>query len=80
MKKKAAAVILTVVIAMVAVWGIGSRRGKEPEPEFVLTYAENQPADYPTSLGAVKFAELVEEKTRGRIKIIVRPEGVMGPE
>ena len=25
---------------------------KEPIPEYVLTYAENQPANYPTTLGA----------------------------
>lgn len=80
MKKKAAAVILLAVIAAAAVWGIKSGRGREPMPEFVLTYAENQPADYPTSLGAMKFAQLVEEKTQGRIKIIVRPDGVLGDE
>lgn len=80
MKKRAAVVILSVVLIAAASCGIVSRRGKEPEPDFVLTYAENQPADYPTSLGAMKFAELVEEKTGGRIKIIVRPEGVMGDE
>ena len=32
------------------------------EPEFVLTYAENQAADYPTTRGAYKFAELVERQ------------------
>ena len=32
-------------------------------PEFVLTYAENQAEDYPTTQGAYKFAELVYEQT-----------------
>lgn len=32
-------------------------------PEFVLTYAENQAEDYPTTQGAYKFAELVHEQT-----------------
>lgn len=50
------------------------------EPEFVFTYAENQPEDYPTTLGAYKFAELVEKKTNGRIKIIVQAQGVLGDE
>ena len=30
-------------------------------PEFVLTYAENQAEDYPTTQGAYKFAELYRE-------------------
>ena len=35
-------------------------------PEFVLTYAENQAEDYPTTQGAYKFAELVYEQDRGQ--------------
>lgn len=49
-------------------------------PEFVFTYAENQPEDYPTTLGAYKFAELVKEKTNGRIEIKVQAGGVLGDE
>lgn len=49
-------------------------------PEFVLTYAENQAEDYPTTKGAYKFAELVNEKTHGRIQIIVRAGGILGDE
>ena len=40
-----------------------------PEPEFALTYAENQPEGYPTVLGAQRFAELVKERTEGRVII-----------
>ena len=36
----------------------------EVEPEYVFSYAENQPEDYPTTLGAKYFAELVEERTK----------------
>jgi len=53
---------------------------KEQEPQYVFTYAENQPEDYPTTLGAYKFAELVEETTNGRIKILVQAEGILGDE
>ena len=53
---------------------------KETEPDFVLTYAENQAEDYPTTLGAKYFAELVEERTNGRIRILVQPVGVLGSE
>lgn len=64
-------------------WGCGANAiGTEPEktPEFVLTYAENQPEDYPTSQGAYRFAELVKERTDGRIQIQVKTDGVMGAE
>ena len=50
------------------------------EPEFVLSYAENQTEDYPTTLGAKKFAELVERESSGRIKILVQAEGELGAE
>lgn len=49
-------------------------------PEFVFTYAENQAEDYPTTQGAYKFAELVKEKTNGRIEINVQAGGVLGDE
>lgn len=49
-------------------------------PELVFRYAENQAADYPTTLGANRFAELVEERTAGRIKIIVYHSAQLGSE
>ena len=49
-------------------------------PEFVFSYADNQSVNYPTTVGARKFAELVEERTKGRIKILVQAEGVLGDE
>ncbi|MCF0187604.1 MAG: TRAP transporter substrate-binding protein, partial [Bacteroidaceae bacterium] len=52
----------------------------ESAPEFVLSYAENQQPDYPTTLGANRFAELVYERTEGRILILVNDSGQMGTE
>lgn len=49
-------------------------------PEYVFTYAENQAEDYPTTQGAYKFAELVKERTDGRIEIQVNAGGVLGDE
>ncbi|MFR5601397.1 MAG: TRAP transporter substrate-binding protein [Lachnospiraceae bacterium] len=49
-------------------------------PEFVFTYAENQAEDYPTTQGAYKFAELVQERTGGRILIQVDAGGSLGDE
>lgn len=49
-------------------------------PEYVFNYAENQAADYPTTLGANRFAKLVEKRTNGRIQILVQPEAELGAE
>ncbi|MDR0923168.1 MAG: TRAP transporter substrate-binding protein DctP, partial [Hungatella sp.] len=56
---------------------LGSRK---EAPEYVFSYADNQPEDYPTVQGARKFAELVQEKTSGRIRINVFAGGEMGNE
>lgn len=53
---------------------------EEPAPEFVLTYADNQPENYPTTLGAERFASLVEERTGGRVVIDLKVNGVYGTE
>lgn len=50
------------------------------DPQLVLRYAENQPKDYPTTLGAYKFAELVGQKTNGRIKVEVYYGAQLGDE
>lgn len=69
------------VLAVAAVAGIHYYTSpKEVVPEYVFSYAENQTEDYPTTLGAKRFAELVEERTNGRIRIIVQAEGKMGNE
>lgn len=56
----------------------GDSDGKKPSYTFRL--ADNQPADYPTVIGDEKFAELVEERTDGRIKIEVFPSAQLGDE
>ncbi len=53
---------------------------KATVPEYVLTYAENQTSDYPTTQGADKFAQLVKEKSDGRIIIQVHPNAELGTE
>jgi tripartite ATP-independent transporter DctP family solute receptor len=50
------------------------------EPEFIFRYAENQPEDYPTTVAAKKFADLVFQKTYGRIKIEVYAGAQLGDE
>lgn len=48
--------------------------------EMIFTYAEDQSDTYPTTQGAEKFAELVKERTDGRIEIVVKSEGDLGDE
>ncbi len=50
------------------------------EPEFVLTYAENQAQNYPTSLGGERFAQLVKERTDGKVIIQVKYAGEYGTD
>ena len=49
-------------------------------PDYVLTYADNQPAGYPTTQGAQYFADLVQQQTRGKVVIQVKANGEYGSE
>lgn len=79
-KKAIAGYIVVGIIAVLSVLFLLSSRKNEVEPEFVLSYAENQTKTYPTTRGGYRFAELVEERTEGRIRILVQPDAVMGDE
>lgn len=58
----------------------GSAKSAKSAEKMVLRYAENQAQDYPTTQAAYKFAEIVEEKTNGRIHIDVYHGGQLGDE
>lgn len=82
MKKKLiiASVIVVIVSFLTAIgWKLVALSNKR-NPEFIFLYAENQPADYPTSRGAQYFSELVEKRTDGKIKILVKTGGELGVE
>ena len=49
-------------------------------PDFVLTYADNQPAGYPTTQGSQYFADLVQQQTGGRVVVQVKVNGEYGSE
>ncbi len=59
---------------------------EEPKKEevkaepIVFRLAETHPGDYPTTLGDIEFARLVEEKTDGRIKVEVYHSQQLGEE
>ncbi len=69
------------IILMIQTAGCGFGQNSEKTiPEFVLTYAENQVEDYPTTKGAYYFADLVRERTGGKVEIRIRANGVLGDE
>lgn len=71
--------LLTATLAVLSV-SCKKNHNKQDVPEFVLTYAENQAEDYPTTQGAYRFAELVYERTGGKVEIQVNAGGVLGEE
>lgn len=80
LKKKLAILISGVMLtAFVAGCGGGDKKAADNKP-IVMKLAENQPADYPTTIGDREFAKIVDEKTKGRIKIEVYPGGQLGDE
>jgi tripartite ATP-independent transporter DctP family solute receptor len=79
-KKIAFFIIIVLCVGILFCVALKLRKTEEIEPEYVLFYAENQTEDYPTTLGAMEFARLVEERTNGRIKIIVEYDAEFGSE
>lgn len=53
---------------------------KPKDGQIILRLAENHPESHPDTVGDKVFARLVEERTNGRIKIIVYDEGILGDE
>lgn len=80
MKTRIIIVTICCLMAVLGIIGMIQSESMTEGPEYVFTYAENQPDDYPTTLGAYRFAELVEERTAGRIKVIVKAGGELGDE
>ncbi len=72
------AVLLVCAAAGIIGWKV--RKSGTPVPEYVFNYAENQAEDYPTTQGAYRFAELVEQRTDGRIQILVQADAELGSE
>ena len=49
-------------------------------PDYVLTYAENQTEEYPTTQAARYFADMVWEQTEGKVEIRIHPNAELGSE
>lgn len=89
MKKRTGFIFITLLFVLVMVGvrsnsdgiaNLSSETSSAVIPDYVFTYAENQPKDYPTTKGAVRFSELVYERSQGRIKINVFYGGELGDE
>lgn len=89
--KWAAGILSTFLIAGTLVACGGNQETTQPaatgdapadssKPSYSFRLAETHPPDYPTTLGDKKFAELVNEKSGGRIKIDVFPSAQLGEE
>ena len=73
-----AAAIILIVGLRVYVWG--KKKSPDIVPDYIFLYAENQTSDYPTTKGAERFASLVEERSGGRIRILVKCDAELGSE
>ena len=75
-------VLLAAAGAALVLCGCAAARQEEAAsgPELILRYAENQPEDYPTTQAALAFADLVNERTGGRVKVAVYSGGELGAE
>ncbi len=73
--------ILGVFAATALLVGCGSSsQAPVQKKEIVFKAADNQPDDYPTVLGLKKMAQLLDERTQGRIKMQVYSGGQLGGE
>ena len=75
-------VTLVLILAMVtgAVFAQGQQEAAASDAPIVLRLADNQPEGYPTVIGDLEFARLVEERSNGRIRIEVYHGGQLGDE
>lgn len=84
-RKWLAACLAVVLGAGLVVAGCGGAKkdaaaGDTQKPKYTFRLAEAHPPDYPTTMGDKKFAELVNERSKGRIQIKVFDSGQLGDE
>ena len=77
--KKVMLVLLMVALMAAPLFAQGGQEAAAARP-IVLRLADNQPDGYPTVVGDLEFARLVEERSNGRIKVEVYNNGQLGDE
>ncbi|SFL53410.1 TRAP transporter substrate-binding protein [Pelosinus propionicus] len=84
MKRSLSVLILSLLCAvLLTACSAGASKNAEKASEgakVTIRLAEAHPADYPTTEGDKKFAELVKQATNGRINVEVYPGGTLGDE
>ena len=80
MKKVTIGVLILLILAASGFAGGGQQATPTTTQPTVLRLAETHSADYPTNLGNLEFARLVNERTNGRIQIEVFPGAQLGEE
>ena len=80
MKRTSRTLILTLLVVGTALFAGGQGDSASAEAPMVLRLAETHAADYPTTKGDYYFADLVKERTDGRITIEVYPSSQLGEE
>lgn len=76
----ARASILLVLLLATTLFAQGGSESKGTSGVVKFKLAENQPANNPISMGMIKFAELVKEKTNGTVEIDVYLDAQLGNE
>ncbi len=71
--------LLPLLLLVLLLCGCTQQATKE-YPELILRYADNQPDGYPTTMAAEYFAQLVEERTQGKICIRLYGNSELGDE
>jgi tripartite ATP-independent transporter DctP family solute receptor len=71
-----------ITLLIFLIFGCDSKNSikKRDAPQVTFLLAENQGLNYPTTISSLKFADLVYQRTQGRIKIDVYPSAQLGDE
>jgi len=77
--KKLVAILLLLVFAIVAAGcGGSSKPAEKGEYKATMKLSTSVPASHPYNVGAQKFADLIKERTNGRIQITLYPDNQLG--
>ena len=71
---------LTRTIALALATGFTALLSAQAKPQFEMKLAEVHEASFPTTLGDLEFARLVNVGTQGRVHITVYPNGTLGQD
>lgn len=74
------AVPLSAAVGCAEKTGSEATSSAQVQPELILRYAENQPENYPTTQAALYFAQMVEQCTQGRVRVLVYSGAELGAE